>query len=100
LKTIGKGAFEECNNLRDFGKINKALTKIDDKAFSNCNINKIEFNSEEVDDYIIDSNLTTIGAGAFKNNENLNCELKLNEKLKTIDDEAFLDCGLSKLDMS
>ena len=81
VTSIGKGAFEQCVNLRSV-TLSEGLTQIGDKAFRGC---------ESLSEIVIPSTVTDIGKGAFKDCVNLR-SVTLPEGLTQIGDNAFEGC--------
>lgn len=117
LTSIGTAAFTNCSSLTSI-KIPKNLTTIDDLAFDNCsNLSEFivdpknpSFSSEDgvlfdknmetllicpmtkSGTYSIPSNVTSIGAVAFKYCEKLT-SIIISDSVTTIDDSAFYGCS-------
>lgn len=81
LDEIGMGAFSNCNNLNEFGKL-KGLRKIGDDAFNWC---------IRLKDFDMPSNVEYIGNNAFYYCNSLR-KIVLPENLSTIGYSAFFEC--------
>lgn len=81
LKTIGKGAFSECANLKEV-VWGKGLETIDKDAFSSAS----SLRSAELPESV-----SEIGSGAFAYNVSLE-DLKLPSQLKVISESSFTGC--------
>ena len=87
LTSIGASAFEKCTNLKGVSPLVHIKT-IGLNAFAFCsNLNNVRINSTEI---------TTIPNGCFKGCVKLT-DIFLPEQITTIDDHAFMESGLSKI---
>lgn len=83
VTSIGKCAFQGCESL-DWVTIPPSVTSIGEYAFSGCSkLQGVSFGSEEQE-----SNLNSIGDGAFANCTNI-YEITIPNKVETIGDMAF-----------
>ena len=109
---IGISAFENCVDLRSI-TIPNSVTSIEWYAFNGCsNLEKIELNSnaivsqsysfgstslkgifgEQIKEYVIGDEVTSIGEGAFNGCSGLN-SITIGNSVKSINDYAFYGCS-------
>lgn len=81
VATIGQSAFADCPELSRFSLATNSLKTIGANAFANCNLRTI-------DNKFFMFGLSTIGDGAFSNNENLT-SVKLPITISSIGNNAF-----------
>lgn len=84
VETIGKSAFENCNDFTGDLILPEGLTVINDATFNGC----LGFTG----DLNIPSTVTQIGSRAFMGCVGMNGSLTLSNNLKKIGMEAFKDC--------
>ena len=96
VRKIGKGAFEDCVNLKS-AKITKYVTEIEDHAFKGCeNLASVDLWKRRVpaaqDLYSDCTGVVSIGKGAFEGCKALT-SIDLPENVMTIGGSAFRGCS-------
>ena len=85
VTTIPYDCFSKCSSLESV-TISEGVTAIGDYAFSGCNLNALT----------LPESLEKIGSIAFRGNRSLK-SVNIPAKVKTIETEAFYNCGLTEL---
>lgn len=84
VKTLGKGVFANCTNLRSVEMSNRI--DIPDNFFEGC------VNLESFSRLALSNSFTTIGTRAFKNCKKLSTNIILSNDLEYVGKEAFYGC--------